>query len=87
LIEGDVIRIAKKDASSVETHAEVTHVYETTVGVLLGQEESVSHRSQLQNSAGREITDADKVTVHEIHEVLLPFEGSHLTYMEHSFGW
>ena len=87
LTEGSLIRIPKKDERSSETYVEVTHVYETTVGAMLSDETSGFYRSQLQNSAGREIAETDKLTVYEIYEVILPFEGNYLSYMEHSLGW
>jgi hypothetical protein len=87
LSEGSLIRIPKKDENSSEHYAEVTHAFETTTGALLGQEQSGFYRSQLRDSAGREITDADAVMVYEIYAVMLPFEGNCLTYLDQSVGW
>jgi hypothetical protein len=81
LTEGSLIRIPKKDHHSFEKYAEVTHLYETTAGAILG-EGSDYYRSRLQNSAGREVTNADKVVVYEIHDVMLSSEGNYLIYLD-----
>jgi hypothetical protein len=87
LTEGSLIRIPKKDGSSFDNYAEVTHVYEATVGALLAAEGSGFYRSQFQRSAGTEVADQDTVTVHEIHEVIVPYEGNYLSYVDHNIGF
>jgi len=67
----DLIHIPRKedDRSSYERHAEVTHVYEGTVATLLKEHRSSHYRPELERSAGREISDTDKVVVYELHAV------------------
>ena len=65
----------------------MTHVYDTTVGAILKEQGSEYYRPQLQNSAGREISNEDKVAVHELHEVMLPFRGNHLNYLGNDRDW
>jgi len=85
LIEGSLIRIPKKDQESTEKYAEVTHVHETTVGAYSKGRESMFYRSQLQASAGRELADSDRLTVFEIHEVMLLKDG--LLYVGNDYAW
>ena len=52
---------------SLDKHVEVTHIYRTTVGLIL-EEQGEHHRTELEAAAGREIAPADEVVVYEIHE-------------------
>lgn len=79
--EGSLIRFPKKDRDDFGKHAEVTHIYETTVDAILAEDGSEHYRAQLQRNAGREIANSDTVTVYELHEVMLPSRGDHLSYM------
>jgi len=85
LSEGSLIRIPKKDQDYSDKHAEVTHVYDTTVGAILKQLGFEHYRAQLESSAGREVTDTDNVTVYELHEVML--QGNYLSYLGDDRNW
>jgi hypothetical protein len=85
LVEGSLIRIPQKHQDGLEKHAEVTHVYDTIVGALLKEQGSEYYRSQLQSNAGRDVADSDKVTVYELHEVML--QGNHLLYLGNDRDW
>jgi hypothetical protein len=85
LVEGSLIRIPKEDQNNRDKYAEVTHIHKTTVGAYVEGKESRFYRAQLQASAGRELADSDRVTVFELHEVMLVEDG--LIYLGHEYGW
>ncbi|MGC9599548.1 MAG: hypothetical protein ABSE18_04150 [Minisyncoccia bacterium] len=89
LEEGNLIHFPAPDQDNSEKYAEVTHVHETTVGALLKEKGSDSeyYRSQLKNSAGREVKDKDKVVIYEIQEVLLPYSKDYLIYRDNDLNW
>jgi hypothetical protein len=84
LVEGSLIRFPEKERGSSERHAEVTHIYETTLAAILEPDREY-YRSELQRIAGREIANSDKVVVYELHEVLLPFQSNYLRYTGSEF--
>lgn len=78
LTEGVLIRLPEKEQSSLQKHAEVTHIYETTVGAVV-EKQGEYFRSRLESTADRAIANEDRVVVYELHEVLT-FKGSRVTY-------
>ncbi len=84
--EGSLILIPQRDKNTSEKHAEVTHVYDTTVAALLKERGFEDYRSHLQTIAGREVADADTVAVCELHEGML-LQGSHLIYLGEDRNW
>jgi hypothetical protein len=79
---GNIIHIPAAEGRS-EIHAEVTHIYSSSVHDFLeGKESPDYYRSQLQQDAGRQIVDRDELTVYEIHQVTLPYSGNLLTYLD-----
>lgn len=80
---GSIIRIPGAGENR-DAHAEVTHIYSERVGDLLEQSASTD-RAWLQAIAGRNITDRDKVTLFEIHAVMMSWQGDLVAYLDNEW--
>lgn len=82
LTEGSLIRTPRKDPGGLEEYAEVTHVYDITVGAFILEQGSEYYRTRLQSSAGRELADTDRMTVYEIYRVMGPPDRDYPIYLD-----
>ena len=85
LAVGDFIRLPTNDEGARDKHAEVTHIYKTTVGAI--KKDGEISESELEHSAGRKVTDTDNVAVYELQEVILPLIGDNVVYLDNERAW
>jgi|ERR1051326_6134535 hypothetical protein len=70
LFEGDLIRVPPTEKDGMEEHVEITHVYKTTVAAEVKRRGSDYYLREMEECAGRKVTEKDQVTIYEIIEVL-----------------
>jgi hypothetical protein len=80
LTAGDLIHIPGKEGRGSDVHAEVTHIYKTTVEDVVATQ-GAQQKARLNAVAGKELKDSDEVLGLELHAVYYFGEGRPPSYL------